>query len=139
MIRGSCLCGNVRYEIHGKPQFMYYCHCIMCRKATGTSFATNMFVRAEDFKVTAGRESLKPYRSSPDEFRYFCGNCGSPVYSEAGHRKDILSIRCGLLNDDPPVRPSQHIYTAFKAPWYEIHDDIAQFPGPRDDSSSPKP
>ena len=138
MIRGSCLCGNVRYEIHGMPRLMYYCHCVMCRKATGTSFATNIFVHAGDLAITAGRDSLKGYRSSPDEIRHFCGNCGSPVYSEAGRRKGIVSVRCGLLNDDPLLRPSQHIYTAFKAPWYEIHDAIPQFPGAPDDKGRPE-
>jgi hypothetical protein len=107
---------------------MYYCHCVMCRKATGTSFATNMWVRVEDFVILTGREHLKPYRSSHDEFRHFCSNCGSPVYSEPEHRRGILSIRCGLLDDDPSIRPTQHIYTAFKAPWLDIHDGIPQFP-----------
>jgi hypothetical protein len=129
VIRGTCLCGKIRYEIRGTPERMYYCHCGMCRKATGTSFATNMWVRAEDFVIVAGRESLKPYRSSTDEFRNFCANCGSPVYSEAEHRRGILSVRCGLLDDDPSVRPTQHIYAAFKAPWYTVCDGIPQFPG----------
>ena len=69
LLTGSCLCGQVRYEIRGTPQAMYYCHCGMCRKATGTSFATNMLVRTEDFVIVAGQEAVKPYRSSPDENR----------------------------------------------------------------------
>lgn len=103
---------------------MYYCHCGMCRKATGSSFATNMWVRAEDFVLISGRDAVKPYRSSPDEFRHFCAECGSPLYSEAEHRRGILSIRCGLLDDDPVIRPSQHIYTGFKAPWFAVADGL---------------
>lgn len=128
MLTGSCLCGKVRYEIRGPAQAMYYCHCIMCRKATGTSFATNMLVRAEDFVLVAGQETVKPYRSSPDELRHFCSECGSPVYSEAEHRRGILSIRCGLLNGDPKIRPAHHIYTAYKAPWLVIGDGLPQHP-----------
>lgn len=129
MLTGSCLCGTVRYEVRGPAMVMYYCHCGMCRKATGTSFATNMLVRAEDFVLVAGRDAVKPYRSSPDEFRHFCSECGSPIYSEAEHRRGILSIRCGLLNGDPEIRPAHHIYMAFKSPWMVVGDGLPQFPG----------
>lgn len=128
MLEGSCLCGKVRYEVRGPALTMYYCHCQMCRKATGSSFATNMQVRAEDFAIVAGRDVVKAYRSSPDELRNFCGNCGSPIYSEAEHRRGILSIRCGLLNGDPAIRPAHHIYTAYKAPWLVIGDGLPEFP-----------
>jgi hypothetical protein len=43
-------------RVSGQPLLMYYCHCIMCRKATGTSFATNMQVRAEDFSILSGQD-----------------------------------------------------------------------------------
>lgn len=129
MIDGSCLCGKVRYEVRGSPLLMYYCHCGMCRKATGTSFATNMLVRADDFEIVAGREAVKPYRSSPDEHRHFCSECGSPIFSEAEHRRGILSIRCGLLDGDPGVRPAHHLYTEFKAPWFLIADGLPTYPG----------
>lgn len=98
LLQGSCLCGKFRYEGRSQPLLMYYCHGIMCRKATGTSFATNKQVRAEDFSILSGQDDLKAYRSSPDELRHFCLACGSPVFSEVEHRLEILSIRCGLLD-----------------------------------------
>ena len=126
-MQGSCLCGQVRYEVRGRPLLMYYCHCIMCRKATGTSFATNMQVREENFTMLAGREILKAYRSSPDELRHFCSQCGSPVFSEAEHRRGILSVRCGLLDGDPGIRPAHHLYVDFKAPWDAILDRLPEY------------
>jgi len=128
MIQGSCLCGKVSYEIRGSPQTMYYCHCSMCRKATGSSFATNMLVRAEDFVVVSGRVLIKAYRSSPDEYRHFCSECGSPIYGEALKRKGIVSIRCGALDSDPVIRPYAHLYVGSKSPRFDICDDLPQFP-----------
>jgi hypothetical protein len=130
VLQGSCLCGKVRYEVRGRPLLMYYCHCIMCRKATGTSFATNMQVRQEDFSILSGQNALKAYRSSPVEFRHFCSTCGSPVFSEAEHRRGILPIRCGLLDGDPGVRPSHHLYVDFKAPWDVILDGLPEYEEP---------
>jgi len=46
-----------------------------------------------------------------------------------GRRRGILSIRCGLLEDDPGIRPAHHLYVKFRAPWDEIQDDLAQYPG----------
>jgi hypothetical protein len=128
MLQGSCLCGKVTYEVHGAPKAMYYCHCSMCRKATGSSFATNMLVREEDFVITSGQALVKPFQSSPGEHRHFCSECGSPLYSKAQARKGVVSVRCGTLNGDPVVRPSAHVHTASKAPWFEIQDHLRQFP-----------
>ena len=127
MLLGSCLCGKVSYEVRGSPQVMYYCHCGMCRRATGSSFATNMLVRDEDFVVTSGQSLIKAFQSSPGEYRHFCSECGSPVYGKAEKRKGKVSVRCGTLQDDPLVRPSAHIYTASKAPWIEVCDQLPQF------------
>ncbi|MEQ1833217.1 MAG: GFA family protein, partial [Candidatus Eisenbacteria bacterium] len=79
MLRGSCLCGAVRYEIAADPLHMYYCHCATCQKATGTAFATNILVPADGFAVVAGRDRLGAFESSPDKRRYFCASCGSPI------------------------------------------------------------
>ena len=100
----------------------------MCRKATGSSFATNMIVRAEDFVVVSGRALVKAFESSPDEYRHFCSECGSPIYGAALTRKGVVSVRCGALDTDPPIRPSVHVYVASKAPWFDICDQLPQVP-----------
>lgn len=129
MMHGSCLCGTVVYEIRGEPLLMYYCHCGMCRKATASTFATNLAVRTADFAIVAGRDALTAYESSPDKNRYFCSRCGSPIYSHAEATKEIVSVRAGTLDGDPGVRPAIHGYVASKAPWFEISDGLPQKPG----------
>jgi hypothetical protein len=57
MITGKCLCGKVRYEINGRLGPVVYCHCSMCRRATGSAFVTNASVRANEFRVVAGSET----------------------------------------------------------------------------------
>jgi len=128
MLHGSCLCGKIKYEIHGEPLIMYYCHCGTCRKATGSTFATNIAVRTEDLRIVAGRDSLAAFESSPSKHRYFCSGCGSPIYSHGEATKHIVSVRCGTLDDDPGVRPAVHGYVASKAAWYEIRDDLPRTP-----------
>lgn len=128
VLRGSCLCGAIRYEIRGVPLMMYYCHCSTCRKATGSAFATNMLVQSADFVVVAGRELLSAYESSPNKHRHFCSACGSPIYSQAEATKQMVSVRCGTLDTELTMRPSVHTYAAEKAEWYEISDELPQTP-----------
>ena len=128
MLRGSCLCGQVAYEIRGAPKAMYHCHCGTCRKANGASFATNLIVAADDFAVVAGRETLASFESSPRKRRYFCARCGSPVYSHAEATPQIVSVRSGTLDCDPGLRPGVHTHVASRAPWDEICDGLPQRP-----------
>jgi hypothetical protein len=85
-----------------------------------------MLIRAEDFVVLSGRDIVKSFESSPDEYRHFCSGCGSPIYGEALKRKGVVSVRCGTLDTDPIIRPSAHIYTQSKSPWFNICDELPQ-------------
>jgi hypothetical protein len=129
MLRGSCLCGAVSYEVTGAPVVMYYCHCGTCRKATGTAFATNMIVLTDDFRIVSGQKTLSSFESSPQKRRYFCSRCASPIYSQAEQTKSMVSVRCGTLDDAPGVEPSVHTWVADRAPWFEIRDELPQKPG----------
>ena len=126
MIHGSCLCGRVRFELDGKPQFINHCHCSMCRKTHGAAFGSFLHADGATFRWTMGQASIATFESSPGTFRGFCSVCGSsvPVLEDEGTH---VTIPAGALDDDPSVRPIVHIHTASRAPWYEITDDLPQF------------
>jgi hypothetical protein len=126
MFGGSCLCGKVSYAVRGAPLAMYHCHCATCRKANGSTIATNMMVRTEEFEVTSGKELLAAFESSPGKNRYFCSACGSPIYSHGEKTRHFVSVRCGTLDVDPGVRPQAHVYVASRAPWDAICDGLPQ-------------
>ena len=127
MLSGACLCERIQYEITGEPRFMYLCYCGKCRAASGASFVTNMIVDADRFRITAGKESLAAFESSPNKFRHFCSICGSPIYSQGETTKQVVSVRCGTLKQDPGISVAYHAFVASKAPWVDIHDDQPQF------------
>jgi hypothetical protein len=128
MLTGHCLCGSVRYEISGEPLALMYCHCEECRRATGSSLNTSIFVRREDFRIVSGDDALSSHESSPDNCRHFCSRCGSPIFKHFPDPPDLMTVRAGTLDSDPGVRPSAHIWVSEKAPWYEITDGLPQFP-----------
>jgi len=127
MIKGSCLCGQVKYEINGEMGVITHCHCPSCQKAHASAFSSVAAVQLNDLVVTAGEELLKHYESSPGKKRYFCSNCGSQIYARREDQGHYI-FRMGTIDGDPGTRPAQHIFTRYKAPWYNIHDDIPEFP-----------
>jgi len=126
MIHGSCLCGQVRFELADTPQFINHCHCSMCRKVHGAAFGSFLHSNASGFRWLAGQSQVENYHSSPENVRAFCKVCGSnmPVLEEEGTH---VIIPAGSLDDDPNVRPVVHIHTASKAPLFEITDALPQF------------
>jgi len=138
MIKGSCLCGEVKYEISGEMGPITHCHCPTCQKAHATAFSSVSSVQLDDLKFTAGGKLLKFFESSPGKKRYFCSNCGSQIYAKREDQNHYI-FRMGTIDGDPGIRPAQHIFTRHKAPWYCLHDDIPEFsewPTPSQESSS---
>jgi hypothetical protein len=125
VVRGSCLCGGVKYEITGPLMRSGHCHCSNCRKTHGAAFRSRARVRVEDFKWVQGEELVKYFESSPGFHRGFCSVCGSPIVNRPD-RTPELGIALGGLDDDPGVRPERHFFVASKAPWFEITDDLPQ-------------
>jgi len=127
MLTGSCLCGQVRYEIRGEPGPAFFCHCSRCRKAGGSAFASNMVVAARDFALVRGEDALKSFSTAEGVHRLFCGHCGSPVISRRDSLPDIVRVRMGSLDTPPKQGPGAHIYVASKAEWFDIHDQLPQY------------
>ena len=130
MIRGSCLCGGVRFEIERAVGPFELCHCTRCRKVSGSGYLTWLTVRRKDFRFLQGADLIKSYErpvsESPPAYRTsFCSLCGSQVPDPA-NSEQVFEIPAGALDDDPAIRPDKHIYTDFKAPWETITDALPQ-------------
>jgi hypothetical protein len=126
-LRGSCLCGGIRYEIDGALGTALFCHCSMCRKAHGSAFRARAAVPRAAFRWTSGEALLARYESSPGTFRCFCSVCGSPLASFFADDPATVGLPLGALDGDPGVRPALHVHVASKAPWWEIADDLPRF------------
>ena len=127
MLKGSCLCSGIQYEIDANLGPVTNCHCIQCRKASGASFATNASVPAGSLRFVAGAELLKEWESSPGIRRCFCGRCGSPILKRNDARPEIIRLRLGTLDTDPGIKPFRDIFVASKAAWTEITDNLPVF------------
>jgi hypothetical protein len=126
VINGSCLCGGVRYEYHGEIEEISMCHCSQCRKAQGSAFVAVSPIESARFKITAGAELLKEYRSLPIKARVFCSCCGSPIYSARDDMPEVKRLRLGTVETPFTCKNAYHIFVGSKAAWHEITDGLPQ-------------
>ncbi|MEM1256862.1 MAG: GFA family protein [Cyanobacteria bacterium P01_H01_bin.21] len=61
MIKGSCLCGAIAYELSERPEIMNLCHCAMCRKILGSSYGTFAHIEIGKFRWICGEENVQRY------------------------------------------------------------------------------
>lgn len=132
MLTGSCLCGDIAFEVDGPLDLIAHCHCSMCRKFHGSAFATYAGAAPEHFHWRQGEHKVVHYRSSANGWRNFCPRCGSaaPACPEGG---PFAAIPLGNVAEDPGKRPSSHWFVGSKAPWHDIPDDV-----PRHDAYPPE-
>jgi len=123
---GRCLCGGVRFEVHGPLRPIIYCHCGMCRRSGGHFAAATACAPADLRLLAAG--ALRWYRSSATARRGFCGTCGSQLFWEPAHGGH-LSIWAGALDPPTGLTAARHIFTAEKGDYYAIEDGLPQRPG----------
>ena len=128
MLSGSCLCGDIAFEIEGTVDMVGHCHCSMCRKFHGSAFATFGTAAAEHFRWVRGADRISNYQSSAQGYRLFCPRCGSAVPG-AGEEMPFALVPMGNVGDDPGTRPRLHFFTGSMAPWHTIVDDLPQHEG----------
>lgn len=130
-LTGSCLCGAVRYTVSAPISELRACHCTHCQKASGTGMSVNAVVPSVSFALNQG--TPKRYADKADSgrtlFRYFCGDCGSPLYSHRQTTPETLALRIGTLDDSSAMKITTHIWTASKRPWTYIDPACEQHPG----------
>jgi hypothetical protein len=125
-IHGSCLCKDFRFVIEGPIRFLKNCHCSFCRKMSGSTFATYARASAAHLRVLAGADAITTFERRPGNVIAFCRRCGSLVpYPPPGSAE--VEFLAGLLDDDPGVKVSFHIYAGSRAPWCELSDGLPQF------------
>jgi hypothetical protein len=126
MIRGSCLCGEVRFQYTRAVTQVGMCHCSLCRKVSGAASNATILVPETDFEWIAG-ESLRRVYTRPTGWRTtFCEQCGSPL-PQSIRGAAAYWVPAGLLDDDPGLTIGGHIFVGSKASWDEIAGAAPQF------------
>lgn len=125
MIKGSCCCKAVEFELSKQPIVMGTCHCSRCRKIGSSAL---VIVEKDSLKINKGFEAIGTYKAiQPFKYdRNFCKICGTALGEILSDEKSFpISAHC--LDNDPIVRNTFHEFVSSKPAWYEICDSAKQF------------
>jgi hypothetical protein len=121
--QGHCLCGTIKYEFEGKPNWVGYCHCESCRRHTSSAVATFVGVKVAQFRYLEGTPAS--YQSSEGVWRYFCPTCGSPMaYTNDSRWPGEVHLYIGTLANPGDFVPTAHVHSGEQLPWLEIQDEL---------------
>jgi hypothetical protein len=122
---GSCLCGQVKFEIEGDFDRFFFCHCQRCRKGTGSAHAANLFSPTARITWLSGQDRIIQH-NVPDSrhSRAFCAACGSALPRE---RPGMLIVPAGSLDTDLHTQPTAHIFVASRANWDKNLEGVPAF------------
>lgn len=130
-ITGSCLCGAVRFAIAMPIKELRACHCRNCQKASGAGGSVNAVLPSASFRITQG--TPKRYSARADSGRvlnrYFCGDCGSPIYSQRETTPETLVVRAGLFDNAGEMKIVANIWTGSARSWAHIDPSTPRHPG----------
>ncbi len=129
-VRGSCVCGKVRFAFQPPFRFFQYCHCSRCRKRSGSAHAANIAVMADQLRFLEGDELVRRFElpGAKSWSNAFCGECGSglPWLTRNGR---AYIVPAGTLDDPPPSGPTRNIHFASRAAWYAHASELERFDG----------
>lgn len=105
-LTGGCLCGDVRLEASGRPYRVGLCHCLDCRKHSGSVFHASA-IFPEDAVTIQG--NTRDYAG-----RCFCPRCGSSVFARSG---DEIEVSLGCLDVPDQWVPTYENWTVRRESW----------------------
>jgi hypothetical protein len=127
---GGCLCGAIRYTVNAPISALRACHCTHCQKASGTGASINATIPSSSFSLTQGKP--RRFEDKADSgrtlYRLFCGDCGSPIYSQRATMPEFMVLKVGTLDHPVDMRIVSHIWTRSARPWNPIDPALEQHP-----------
>jgi len=127
---GSCFCGNLKISYTGDPALVGLCHCVDCRKISGSTHSFNVVVPAEAFKSTGPTKAIaKTADSGATITSYFCPDCGTTVWRETPTFGNNLVIKAGVLNDPKlhdSSKPVAELFASKRVAWQPAIEGAGQ-------------
>ena len=123
----SCRCGQLRATASGDPVRVSVCHCLNCKKRSGSAFAVQARWPVEQVSIEGESKSWSLVADSGNRATFhFCPECGSDLFYDINGKFDgLLAIPLGAFDDPWFGRPAYSVWEERKHDWVEIvGDDI---------------
>jgi hypothetical protein len=123
--RASCRCGQLIATVTGDPVRVSVCHCLDCKKRSGSAFAVQARWPSAQFKAEGESRSWSHLADSGHRItHHFCPECGSSLhYVIEGKFDGLVAIPLGAFDDPYFASPGFSVWEVRKNDWVEILGD----------------
>jgi len=123
--KSECSCGQLSAVCHGEPVRIAVCHCLACKRSTGSAFSYN--AHFPDAQVVIDGRATEFVRIGDDGNRItrsFCPTCGTTVFYRNSGISGVISIPVGGFADPAFPPPTVSVYHVSRGcRWLEIRAD----------------
>jgi hypothetical protein len=122
----SCRCGQLRATVTGEAVRVSVCHCLNCKKRSGSAFAVQARWPSAQVQIEGQSKTFAIVADSGNRATFhFCPECGSDVYYEIDGKfddkfNDLMAIPVGLFDEPFFATPSYSVWEQRKHEWVEI-------------------
>ena len=118
----SCRCGHLTATVNGDPVRVSVCHCLNCKKRSGSAFAVQARWPSAQVKTEGQSRTFVMVADSGNSATFhFCSDCGSDVYYvNNGKFDDLIAIPVGAFQDPWFATPAYSVWEERKHAWVEI-------------------
>lgn len=121
----SCRCGQLTATVSGEPVRVSVCHCLNCKKRSGSAFAAQARWPEAQVSIEGRSKSFELVADSGNRATFhFCPECGSDVHYEINGKFDgQIAIPLGAFDDPYFLKPRFSVWEERKHDWVEILGD----------------
>lgn len=122
---GRCWCGAAVYDLAAPPLFAHTCHCLDCKRKSGSAFAITTIILERDFVLQAG--ALQITAPKPGRTEHVCAACQQYLVRTSAARPHTALLNTRTLDDSRCLKIGAHIWVKRKHPSLVIPDGEPQF------------
>jgi hypothetical protein len=120
--RAECSCGQLSATCSGEPLRVSVCHCLSCKRRTGSAFSFNARFPAKAVSIEGRAEKFIRIGERGTRTTYcFCPVCGITLYYQSDAECELFAIPAGTFADRAFPPPSRSYYDETRrCPWVGV-------------------
>jgi hypothetical protein len=126
MRMAECSCGAVKAACEGEPMRVSVCHCLNCKRRSGSAFAVQarwpvdqvtIIGETREWQLTGDSGGVATFR--------FCPVCSATIAYTVDGMPDLVAVPVGAFADPGFMPPPEYsVYEGRMHPWVQIVGDM---------------
>ncbi|MCV3210900.1 GFA family protein [Mesorhizobium sp. YC-39] len=128
--RAECSCGQLSATCSGEPVRVSVCHCLACKRRTGSAFSFNARFPEDKVSIEGRAAQFTRIGEAGGRVTYsFCPDCGTNVHYRIDVQPGLIAIPVGAFADPSFPQPFQSFYhDSRRYQWVEVNaEPLATF------------